>query len=354
MDKLTTTNTQSPSPQTARRKRGAGFYVKRGLLIIILLLVAVSVVGMTYQTVAEASDKATYLPPGQMVTVDGHLMHINCTGTGSPTIILEAGAYSFSSEWYWVQHQLESTNRVCSYDRAGNGWSETVGGPRDGLTIAHDLHALLKAASVAPPYIMVGHSLGGVTNSIYAREYPAEVQGLVLVDSAVPIGLNWTDAEFQNYMDTNASAYGVMMTLGRVGALRFIIRNEFRGYGYPALIVDELTAFKSTLSAVNTWDAEVRLAQWELSQQANAARDAGALPLVVLWAGHPELTAPEDRAKLEAIWTLVPVSSSNSATRIVDGSDHGSIIGNMDYAAQVTQAVHDVLESIRSDQPVAH
>ena len=177
-------------PQTASRKRGVGFYIKRGLLIILLLLVVIPLLGMAYQVVAEASDKASYLPPGQMVTVEGHQMHINCTGTGSPTIILESGAYSFSSEWYWVQRQLESTNRVCSYDRAGNGWSEPVSGPRDGLTIVHELHALLQAANVPAPYIMVGHSLGGVTNSIYANQYPGEVQGLVLVDFSGP---DWSE-----------------------------------------------------------------------------------------------------------------------------------------------------------------
>ena len=155
-------------------------------------------------------------------------------------------------------------------------------------------------------------------------------------------------------MSDNASAYGIMMTLGRVGALRPIIHNEFGGYGYPPEIADELTAFKSTLTDVNTWDAEVRLAQWELSQQAQAAKDAGSLPVVILWAGHPELTAPEDRAKLESIWALVSVTSSNSDTRVVDGADHGSIIGNEAYAAQVTQAVNDVMMSARSGQPLAH
>ncbi|MEZ4672551.1 MAG: alpha/beta hydrolase [Anaerolineae bacterium] len=350
---MITASYENRSAVNKQSKRGCLFYFKRGVLVLVALLVVIPVLGMAYQTVAEASDKGSYPPPGQMVVVDGHQLHINCTGAGSPTIILEAGAYSFSSEWYWVQRQLESTNRVCSYDRAGNGWSEAVSGPRDGLTIVHELHALLQAASVPPPYIMVGHSLGGVTNPIYANQYPGEVQGLVLVDSAVPIGLNWSDVEFQAYMDANASAYGIMMTLGRVGALRFIIRNEFRGYGYPQQIVDELTAFKSTLTDVNTWDAEVRLAQWELSQQANAVKDAGEMPLVILWAGHPELTAPEDRAKLESIWALVSVTSSNSDTRVVDGSDHGSIIGNEAYAAQVTQAVHDVLESVRSGQPLA-
>ena len=90
----------------------------------------------------------------------------------------------------------------------------------------------------------------------------------------------------------------------------------------------------------------------KLSQQAKAAEDFGARPLIILWAGHPELTAPEDRAKLKTIWSQVAVHSSNSVTRVIDGADHGSIQGNEQYAAQISAAIREVIESARSGQPL--
>lgn len=277
-------------------------------------------------------------------------MNINCTGQGSPTVILEAGAFSFSSEWYWVQQQLEPTNRVCSYDRAGNRWSELVPGRRDGLTLVRELHTLLTEADVPGPYVLVGHSLGGVLSVIYAAEYPDEVLGTALVDSAIP--RVWSDQNaYEQYKSQNESAYLLMMALTHVGLTRVIISREFLGYGYPPAATAELTAFKSTAQGVNTWDAEVRLAQWDLSQQLQAASDLGTLP-VVMWASHPELTAPEDRATLKAIWDLMPVQSSNDVVRVVEGADHGTIIGSEHYAGQVSDAVYDVLEAAQTGKPL--
>src|SRR5215831_9448823 len=170
----------------APRKRGFLLYVKRVTKWLGILVLTVIILGVGYQAAASEIDKHNFLPPGQMVDVDGHTMHIRCTGKGSPTVILEAGAYSFSTEWYWVQQQLEQMNRVCSYDRAGNGWSDVVEGSRDGLTLVQELHSLLERAGIEGPYVMVGHSLGGVLAPIYASQYRDEILGLVLVDSAVP------------------------------------------------------------------------------------------------------------------------------------------------------------------------
>jgi pimeloyl-ACP methyl ester carboxylesterase len=334
-------------PAVRRRKRGLGFYLTRGLLAVIGLVTVVLLLGTVVEGIAEASDRQAYLPPGQMVEVEGHRLHIHCTGAGEPTIILEAGAFSYSSEWYWVQRQLEPTQRVCAYDRAGNGWSEAGPAPRDGLQLTHELHALLQAANVPGPYVLVGHSLGGILNTIFHAEYPGEVLGIVMVDSAVPPDFQ-TESDYETWRSQNESAYGLMWGLVRVGAGRIIIGREFQGYGYPPEIAAELTALKSTLQAVDTWDAEVRLVAWRLGQQVRPDQDLGDLPLVVLWAGHPELTAPEDRAKLEAIWATVAATSTNSATRVIDGADHGSIIGNETYARQVSDAVLEVIAAAQT------
>ena len=121
-------------------RRGCLFYVKRGLLALVVLIIGLSLLGFVYQTAAEASDRDAYLPPGQMLNVDGHQMHILCTGEGSPTVILEAGAGAFSAMWAWIQPTVAQTTRVCAYDRAGFGWSEPGPEPRDAKQIALELH----------------------------------------------------------------------------------------------------------------------------------------------------------------------------------------------------------------------
>jgi len=328
-------------------------WIERGMKWIGIGIAAILIAGLVFQAVSVEFDKRGYLPPGQLVNVNGHTLHIYCTGEGSPTVILEAGAYSYSTEWYWVQQQLSSTNRVCSYDRAGYGWSEPVAGSRDGLQLVYELHDLLQAANVPGPYVMAGHSLGGVTDPIYAAEYPGEVLGLVLVDSAIPLTSLDPDG-YEKYKAQNESAYWLLSALVRFGAARFIIGREFAGYDFPPAIAAELTALKSTNQAVDTWDAEVRLAQWDLAHESKVAENLGSLPVVVLWAGHPEMTAPEDRALLQAIHDSVPAFSSNTVVRVIDEADHGSIQGNEQQARQVSNAIRAVIESARTGQPLVN
>lgn len=125
-------------------------------------------------------------PSGNFYPVDGRQMHVICSGTGSPTVIIEAGAGSNSLGWQAVQPQLSQLTRVCTYDRSGHGWSEPRSGPRDAETIVHELHALLNQTSVERPLVLTGHSAGGLYVREYAREFPAEVSGVVLIDSSSP------------------------------------------------------------------------------------------------------------------------------------------------------------------------
>jgi pimeloyl-ACP methyl ester carboxylesterase len=340
------------SPLKQRRLTGTLFRsVLRGLLAICVAGVALLFTACLYQTIALVLDQRRFPPPNELISVDGHPMYMHCTGMGSPTVLLEAGAFSYAGEWYRVQQQLEQTNRVCSYDRAGNGWSETVVGLRDGLTLTRELHVLLDRAAVKGPYILVGHSLGGVLETIYAAQYPDEVLGLVLVDSAIP--MTWPDKNsFEQYRAQQDSVYAIMSALTRLGLTRLIVEREFEEFGYPSEVIPMLTALKSTTQAVDTWDAEVRLAQWALSQQLHASANLGKLPVVVLWASHPELTTAKDRQLLEKIWSTLPISSSNMTTRIVEGASHGSIVGTAEYAAQIVVAVSKVIDAAHTGQPI--
>lgn len=124
--------------------------------------------------------------PGSFYAVDGQQMHMECSGTGSPTAILEAAASAPWSEWRKVQPQLSRQTRVCSYDRAGHGWSAPRKGPRDAETIVRELHSLLDQAGVKPPLVLVGHSAGGLYVREYAREFPSDVVGVALIESSSP------------------------------------------------------------------------------------------------------------------------------------------------------------------------
>jgi pimeloyl-ACP methyl ester carboxylesterase len=120
--------------------------------------------------------------PGRLIDVGGRTLHFNCTGRGSPTIVLEAGASSFAIDWSLVQPTVARTHRVCSYDRAGSGWSDRRTDVETPARIVVDLHMALGAAGEKPPYVMVGASAGGQYVRLYQLDHPAEVIGLVLVD----------------------------------------------------------------------------------------------------------------------------------------------------------------------------
>lgn len=125
-------------------------------------------------------------PPGAIYFVNGHKMHINCTGFGSPTIILDTGLGDDALIWGGIQPVLSRTTRVCAYDRAGYGWSEELPPPRDADHVADELHGLLRAAKIDGPIVLMGPSIGGVYIRDYASRYPEGVAGLIFVDSATP------------------------------------------------------------------------------------------------------------------------------------------------------------------------
>jgi hypothetical protein len=130
---------------------------------MVVLLVALAGVGYIYERYASARDMRLYPPPGQMYEVDQHQMHLYCTGAGSPTVILEAQATSSSVDWGLVQPEIAQWTRVCSYDRAGFGWSELGPEPRTAQHEAEELHQLLEAAGESGPYILWELPMAGIS-----------------------------------------------------------------------------------------------------------------------------------------------------------------------------------------------
>ena len=158
----------------------------RWLLYPVLAALTVASVGGGYETVRESLDAKAYPMPGQLVDVGGHRMHLHCTGSGSPTVILEPGQGGVSSDFAWIAPVVARASTVCVYDRPGVGWSDAADGPQDGDQIAADLHTLLDRAHVPGPYVLGGHSFGGLYVQAFAARFPEQVAGMVLLDSTSP------------------------------------------------------------------------------------------------------------------------------------------------------------------------
>ena len=187
----------------------------RALTWLLGTVLALATVGAVYQIVGMVLDRQQYPPPGQMVDIGGQRLHLYCLGTGSPTVILEAAAPGWSLYWSTVQPQLARTTRVCAYDRAGLGWSDRGPLPRTGQRMAKELHRLLERAGIAGPYVLVGHSLGGLVARLYQHDYPQEVVGMVLVDAGHELEMR--QAEFRSFANAGKSMLPVFRAMTMLG-----------------------------------------------------------------------------------------------------------------------------------------
>ncbi len=151
--------------------------VATGVVILLLMLI-----GATYQGVATAVERRRFPHPGRMIDVGGHQLHLYCVGQGAPTVVLEAPATTMSTAWAWVQTDLAKTTRVCSYDRAGLGWSESGDAPFAPEEVPAELNAVLLKAEERGPFVVAGAEFGAALATLYAARYPDDVAALVLVN----------------------------------------------------------------------------------------------------------------------------------------------------------------------------
>jgi pimeloyl-ACP methyl ester carboxylesterase len=340
-------------PQTGTRKRGCLFYLKRGLKGFGIGLLLLVMLGVVYQTAATEIDKNNFSPRGQLYAVNGHQMHLYCVGEGSPGVILEAGGYAESLWWYRIQEQLAEHTRVCAYDRPGLGYSEPTTLPRDPVAVVGELHTLLSQAGVNPPYVLAGHSYGAILVRVFADQFPAEVSGLVLVDSAALRPAHFSsDAEFSEWKSSHDVLQAILWAMSRVGLWRLTVGGDFAAWGYPAEIVPELVALRSNNQAFDTYYAEGFPVRPAINEASAAAQNVGDLPLAILWSDRSSLSG-EDRAIIEGIQQEIAAYSTNSVTQTVEGAEHGSILGNEQYAQYVTRAILDVIEAADTGERLA-
>ena len=147
-------------------------------------VVGLASLGALYQAIESRKDLQKYAPPGKRVDIGGYALHINCVGEGSPTVILDSGLSHNALVWSLVQAAIAEITKVCSYDRAGYGWSDPGPKPRTSQQIAHELYRLLQNADISGPYVLVGHSFGGLNIRLFADMYPDNIVGMILVDAA--------------------------------------------------------------------------------------------------------------------------------------------------------------------------
>ena len=195
--------------------------ITENLAVLALRIAVISLlVGIFYQAVSEALDRRRHPPQGELVDLGGFRLHLNCIGQGTPTVVMDAGGSAPSITWGLVPSEIAKFTRVCTYDRAGFGWSDPNSRiPRTSQQSVDELHLLLTKARINPPYILVGHSLGGVNMRLYASQYPEDVVGLVLVDSSHE---NQMTSETWKRVKMMPWFYRVLRVASHVGLVRLI------------------------------------------------------------------------------------------------------------------------------------
>ncbi len=301
----------------------------------------------------ERADRTRFPPPGRLVDVGGRRLHILCKGTAGPTVVLEAGGGEPSTLLMPILNRVALTTRVCAYDRAGFGWSDPAPGPRGFEDRANDLHQLLRAAEIPPPYILVGESFGGLVVRTYARLYPGDVSGVVLIDAAEEAHVFAASDALRRSADAQ---FLTASLLTRSGLLRWALVNHPEAIGIPgaSLTTDDRKTLARLMSRPEQWQAaKGELSAYELTpanqRGAGGFGRLGDLPLIVIAHGK-SMDGPQ--APLEAGWRsgqerLVTLSTRGELV-ISERSGHAISLQDPDLVAA---AIDRAVEAVRGQSP---
>ena len=307
----------------------------------LLALYALCAFGGGYQTIRESLDRRVYLAPGQLVDVGGYRLHLFCAGSGTPTVILESGLGETGAYWGWISTALALETRVCAYDRAGRGWSDSAPVPQDGLAVATDLHALLKRARVPGPFVMVGHSSGAEYVRIFAARYPEHVAGMVLLDGQPAEafeGLPSYPAFYSGFCRVSA----LFPSWARLGVGRLVFHAGFASLPTPARNMQRL--HYSSARQYRSLRDECAELPTSLAQ-ARSLQSLGHRPLVVVTA------ARDAQVGWLPLQDSMATLSTNSSHRVVPHT-HDALVNDKTAAETSSQAIRDVVHAVRSDAPL--
>lgn len=291
------------------------------VLILAGIFIALAVGGMLYQAISARLDKKRYPPLGEMIDVGGYRLHIHCTGTGSPTVLLDCGMRSNSLEWALVQPEIAKFTRVCSYDRAGSGWSEKSPFARTSKNIVAELRTALKKANISGPYIVVGHSFGGLNAHLFAKMYPEEVVGVILVDSA--------SENYDKLLKPKFALRAMKLSMLFGWTRLFSSRESLKSF-LPS-IQDQFLTLELTTQSLNTTIEEFMLFDQSAKQLRQLGSHLGDIPLTVItasirkfWKGAGFTKEECDRMfiQFEAFQKEILTRSNRSKQVFATKSDH--------------------------------
>jgi pimeloyl-ACP methyl ester carboxylesterase len=315
----------------------------RWLLTPVVAVLGLASLGATYENIALVHDQSRYPAPGRMVEVNGHRMHLDCSGHGSPTAVLFNGMGEVSASWFRITTAVARTGRVCAFDRAGQGWSDDAEHPQDGVTAAKDLHALLADAGEQGPYVLVGHSIGGTYAMTYAARYPAQVAGMVLLDSSSPQQFSLPAYPGQYALIRRVA--GLMPTLDRLGlgrALALVVPSHL-----PAEASDRVRAVSADAHGARNGRDEASMLH-QVFGQAQALTTLEGRPLAVVTAS----ATLADTVGWAAAQARLTALSDNHRHEVVESS-HMGLLEDPGPAARSTRAITAVVEAVRRGAPVA-
>jgi len=328
---------------TVQARRNLRSITRRLILYPLFVGLVVAGVGGGYETIQEQVDRSTTAMPGHLVDVGGRRLYVHCTGSGSPTVVLVSGLAETSVYWGgWIAPAVAQNTTVCAYDRAGQGWSDPPASPQDGVAVATDLHTLLDHAQIPGPYVLVGHSTGGAYARIFAARYPDQVAGMVFLDSQPNEALTGLP-DFPSQYSIIRRASALFPSLARLGVFRLV--NQFASDPLPLPTRDEERAVISTASLNRIQRDEFVELPMTLTAAA-ALTTLGDSPLIVVTA------AKGAQAGWLPLQDKMTGLSTNSAHRVLPDIDHPGLIHDRAGAAQASQAILDVVASVRSGSPL--
>lgn len=312
--------------------------------LVVAAAAVLALYGFTMHRSASRRDAVEFAPTGTMADAGGFRLHMRVTGeaNGRPTVVLDGGLVSLADNWHWVQTALAKETRVVAFDRAGFGGSEISPHPRDVQQIAREMYTALHNAGIDGPYVLAGHSFGGLTVRAFADLYPEEVAGLVLVDASHPD--QWLHMPVPNADRMLARSLQMTSLLSHVGLGR-VMTGPARAVaaGLPEPLQRAIIAACAPAHVPATEAKEMRAWSTASRDQINRAKPLGDLPLAVISVSEQDLYGDA----LTVLQDQLAALSSNVRRTTVQGATHYSLLGERHNAEQVAQAISWAVASRR-------